>query len=681
MPTTIDIVPEMDEQEQKYPEFTPTDEEEKRGKRVHKRIAEMLEARAPYEPSIQRGLLLYDGILLLDPKQKSTLTNDNLVSPFARMFVEAKTSEEVQAFSEYVFTPVEDSGDNWKVELLKEVNKHVQKVVKQKSKRHAVIRQKNITGVGIVKVGYRRVMGLRKIRIEDNEFGDILKWKEVPVPVYDDIFMDVVSPLNFAIDPNATSMDDAMDCVHFHYENYENFWEVYHNDEKFRNTEKVKAGVMGKFGDSGFVRGSFRSYAAQENMVLIAEYYNKIRDEWCVYANGIEIYYGPLPDDHKELPFVSYHNSPSFCTGFIETSQRTASGEEVSTSPQVKAEETFWTQGDPQTIMDLIELRTLHGRAAHRAIKRASQVIIATEGNYSLPNDQKWLDGSPARGALGKVQVMPLGIANVGNWEWAHTDLFQQMILATAVDPRNLSDTKQKTATESAIQRETSMRRLMENIEFNEENGEVRLGMLTHKLIQQRYTKPEIVRLLGSETTEDLSRFDEVEKDADTGKPIYGKRYRRIKASYNIKESENGKMLSKDDAGVSSFIARPEYIRTSDIDISVDSARTASKIQALEAQQALDGLQIVAQLLPLTQKDPMTGESIISPDDLPSVKELSRMYVKARGFNMDTAMGQQGEKKDEFDKKIEDFQKAEKAMPPLIPPMQVNGTTTGQIAA
>jgi len=661
----LDVIPELNSKQEKFIGHIPRADEQKRGRRVQARIDSMLLARSPYEAGMRRGLLLYDGVLLLDTKQ-TILTNDNLVSPYARMFVEAKTAEEVAALSDYTFTPVEDSGDSWKVDLLKDVNTHVRKKMKMKSKKHSLVRMKNIMGVSIARVGYRRIMGLRKIRIEDDENGEMLKWKEVPIPVYDDLFFDVVSPFNFAIDPNATSMDDAMDCVHFHCENYEVFWETYHNDKKFYNTENVKAGVSGKYSGDAFTRGGFRGYADQENMVWITEYFNKLRDEWCVYANGIEIYYGPLPDDHKELPFVSYHNNPSFCTGYVESSILTADGNAVASNPTVRSEDTFWTQGDPQTIMDLIELRTLHGRAAHRAMKRASQVIIATDGNFQLPSDQKWMDGAQAKGAKGKLEILPLGIANTGNWEWAQSDLFQQMILALGIDPRSLADTKAKTALETSVQRETAMKRLMENMEFNEENGELRLGMLIHKLIQQRYTKPEIVRITGTESEEDIGRFDEIEKDADTGIPIYGKRYRRIKSSLNMVESSAGKhlTLSKDDSGVSSFLSRPEYIRTSEIDISVDSSRSALKIQAVELQQAMEGIQLFIQLIPLAQADPITGQSVISKEDLPNLKKLVESYIKARGLPVDQYMGT-GEKKDDTDKKVDEFEKTRKMRRPI----------------
>lgn len=666
---TVSVIPELESYQTKL-EHVPSDEEQKRGLRVHKRLSAMYSARSPYVPQMERGLMLYDGIHLLNTKNKSTIKNDNLVAPFARIFVEAKTAEEAKAISEYTFTPIEDSGDSWKVELLKDVNNHVKSKVKAKSKRLDMLRMKNIMGVSIAKIGYRKVMGMRKIRTETNEDGDILAWKEQPVPIYDDIFMDVISPMNFLVDPNATSMDDAMDCAHFHAENFESFWEVYHNNPLFKNTLEVKAGLQGTYSDQGFVTGHIGNFECQADMVMIAEYYNKLRDEWIVYANGVEIYYGPLPDDHKELPFMSYHNNSSFCTGLLEMTTRTVNGEDVSTTPTVHSDKTFWTIGDPATIADLIELRTAHGRAAHRLIKRASQRIIGTRGNYRLPTDRNYLDGDEATGAAGNIEVINLsgGGAGAGDWQWAFDDLFQLMRLCIGVDPSNLADGKNKTATEAEIQRETASRRLDMGLEYNEENGEIRMGMLIHKLIQQRYTKPELKRLLGDESKDELKSFDEVEKD-DAGRPLYGKRYRRIKSTRNIAESEQRSKfdISQDDAGVSSFLSRPEYIRTSDIDIGVESGRSAAKLRSIEFQKYLQMYQATLQALPLTEVNPNTGKALVDIADLPPLDLITKGMMKSMDINIDEKKAK--EKKSETEKTVDELMELEKTRTPITTPV------------
>jgi hypothetical protein len=533
-----------------------------------------------------------------------------------------------------------------------------------------MLRTKNICGVSIARIGYRKIMGMRKIRTETNSDGDILKWEERAVPIYDDLFMDVVSPFNFLVDPNATTMDDAMDCAHFHAEHFATFWETYHNNPLFKNTEAVKAGLHGTYSDQGFVSGHIGNFESQTDMVMIAEGFDKTRDEWIVYANGVEIYFGPLPDDHKELPFVSYHNNASFCTGLVEMTTRTVNGQDVGMAPSVTADKSFWTIGDPATIADLIELRTSHGRAAHRLVKRMSQRIVATRGNYKLPKDRNWMDGDEAVGAAGNIEILNLsgGGAGSGDWQWAFDDLFLLMRLTVGIDPSNIYATKQQTLGEAEIQEESAQKRLNMGLEYNEENGEVRMGTLVHKLIQQRYTKPELKRLTGDETKDELKSFDEVEKDPVTGMPLYGKRFRRIKASKNIKESKDSSRFSiaHDDAGVSSFLARPEYIRTSDIDIAVESGRKAAQSRAIMLNKYDRVLERVAQLLPFTQPDPMTGKALISADDMPNFKSLITGMIKALDMDPTKDIGQNGgEQKTKDDIALEEIEAAEATRVPL----------------
>jgi len=631
--------------------YTATPEEQARGVIRHRRLNQMFVAKSPHVPQIERGLMLYDGIHLPDVSRKGAIKNDNIVAPFARIFVEAKTAKEVKAFSEYVFTPVEDASDAWKVDLLKDVDAHVKTKVKQRSKRIEMIRMKNIAGTSIARIGYRKIMGMRKIRTETNDDGDALAWEEKEVPIYDDLIMDVVSPLDFLIDPNATTIDDAMDCAYFHAEHIDSFRESF-SSPIFKHVEDVKGGQHGTYTLEGMEAGHIGNFAAQEDMVMICESFNKVKDEWIVEANGIEIYFGPLPDDHKELPFFSYHNNRSFSTGLLEASFKTSGGEDVGASATVTASQTFWTVGDPQIIMDLIELRTGHGRAAHRLAKRMSQRIIATRGNYKLPTDRNWLDGDEATGAAGNVEILNMAGGGIGSgdWQFVFDDLFQLMRLTIGVDPSNLADAKQKTATESEIQEETASERLNMGLEYNEENGETRMGMLIHKVIQQRYTKPELKRLLGTESEEEISSFDEIEyAGKDKNIPIFGKRYRRIKSSVKILEtvSKDGKRtMEKSPSGVNSFLATPENIRTSDIDIKVQSGRKAAQSRSIQFQKYLQALQLYAQLIPLTVPNPLTGQAMAKMEDFVPLKSL--MEGLSRSLDMDQSKAEEPDKTDDM---------------------------------
>lgn len=622
----------------------------------------MLEHRFPYELQWKRSLLNYEGISRSHPLDRR---DEQIVAPFAKIFVDSKTAEEVRASRDYVFTAVEDSGDAWKVQLLQDVKKHADRKRNMKALKYRAYLQKNIYGTAIIRTGYRKVMREIKERNMDNEDGLMLKWTKRKVPVYDDLFAEIVSPFNFAVDPNATSMNDAEDCVHFHVENWSVFQEVYCNDPRFNNTEHVKPGIFHRFGGKPFTRAN-----PGKNQVLVAEYFNKVRDEWVIYANGIEIYPGKddepaLPDDHKDLPFISLHNHTSFLSNLVSQQYKSPnSGQDATGGADFEPQESFWGKGDPEVIRDLIDLRTGFGRAMFRNAKLAGEVIVLTAGGFKMDERRNWRGGDQVVGGLGKVETRPMGGSNIGNFEFVFGDILEQMILALGVDPRNLAENKPKTATEAAIQRETAMRRLQVGIEYNDEVAWVRMGRLDLALFQQYYSVPELKRLTGQE---DIKKFDEVQDDPETGKPLFGKRYRRIQSDKKLKEKKYKRRdgsykyyLSESEEGVNSFLSRPEYIRSSEIDVAIDSTSTSDQIKAVLNEQSMRALEL------FMQQVQFVSLGLLKMSDIPSPRYANEQVIKGLGWSVEEAMGKEPENPEEEDV-LQSYQPVPINPPPMAP--------------
>jgi len=625
--------------------------EEKFVREKMKRIKVLKKHAEKFYPGIKESIMLYEGKVSITP-EKADKRDFEAVMPFAKAFVEAKTSEEIKAMFEYEYTPVKDRKDSWKVELLKDLDNHVARVTKKKAKKHRMVRTKNIHGLSIGRKGYRKVMRWVKERVEGDEDAYVTEYKMRYVPVYDDLFFDVISPFSFAIDPNK-SLDDAMDCVHWHIENKDVFKEVYGNDPRLINTDKVKPGIKFTFNESGeFVY----SEEVKDEGIVIEEYFNKVLDEWVLIANGVlltpvkmvkvkqngveveKFMATGLPDDHKELPFFSYHNSPQFVVeAFGAPPNISPDGEATSTAVVLSEEEVFWTKGDPLAMKEIIELDTGFTRAMFRNLKIASEVIIATDKGYKFKN-KGWKTGDQAVGMKGKFEVVKVAESTAGDIRNILDYLFMMKVLLIGIDPRNLSsEMKTRTATEAAILRETSMVRLEENIEYNEENGEIRDGMLTFKLEQQYYSKPEVVRITGLESKEELDRFDEIENDED-GVALAGKRHRLIKSKLKIverkrktKTGEYKYYLSKSETGVSSFLARPEYIRSSEVDIALTTKRRAGEIRSINVQQSMQLIELFLKMFTLAQPGANGEPPVIDREDLPDLKEELRILKQALG--------------------------------------------------
>jgi hypothetical protein len=645
-----------------------------RAKYVSIRMGRMEAAKAPYIASKRRALKLFDGHLEPYGPDIPADAKDEVVAPLARIFVEAKTAKEVRAFSDFVINPKDDEDDAWRAELLMQAVDHVRTITMARPKRHELLRMKNIIGVSIKWKGFRSTTVKMNVTKAVDDDGIPTEWEEKDVPGESDIFEEVIDPFLFYVDPNATNMNDALDCAMYFSMSAEEFTETFGNAKLF-DIKGVEAGANGEVeGLMYFKKPSGRP------------------DMFCVYAwpsaglgvEGMkpghvkEVFYGGLLDEHKMLPFVSYHNVPKFSSDASGATARTSSGEPATASATVTAKQKFWAYaGDPEVIMDLIDLRTGFTRNLYKACDLASRSLVLTDGNFRMDNSTDWQHGAQVIGGKGKVEGWTPGAVNVAAFQITMDDIYLLCIQATGVDPRNLTDTKEKTLGETLSQKEESAQRVDQGVVFNEEIAEVRDGKITHELIQQHYTNPKMVRLTGAETEEQLKKFDEVEGEHPrTGKPLIGKRYRRITTKMPLKELAHGaqKKLRKEDTGTYSFIARPEYIRTSEMDITVTTKRRAGEVQALVTQQAAEGINMYSGLLALAQPSPTGGQPILSGSikdkivvalDVLIDKHLESMNIKGKA----KVKGGTDEK---VQKVQEAFRKVKEGMKPVsqLPPTE-----------
>ena len=175
-----------------------------------------------------------------------------------------------------------------------------------------------------------------------------------------------------------------------------------------------------------------------------------------------------------------------------------------------------------------------------------------------------------------------------------------------------------------------------------------------------------MVRLTGLETEEELKNFDEVEGEHPrTGKPLIGKTYRRIKTRMPLSEMKVGKknILKKEDHGTYSFISRPDYIRTSQMDIVVMSTKKAGELQALKAAQLKEAIELFSVLLPHTQATEINQDPILTKEDLPPIKDLIDAYMECLGIKGKAKV--KGGTDDQIDKLQAAFKKTRASIQPV----------------
>lgn len=348
-----------------------------------------------------------------------------------------------------------------------------------------------------------------------NEDGTI-KYEEKERIDFDDDYTEWVPNEYIFVDEKAKHIDEAADFVRRELINIDEFYRVYGNKAGFFDTEYVLAG--GNLADNGRI---FKLPEDLENQdVEVLHYYNRSIDAyWCV-ANNVTIYDGPLPTKHKELPLVVDY--------------------------QYKIPGQFWGIGIPQVLHHLSEERkTIRNMNLDR-----QKIIIAGaflhNSNFDLDDEDTELEpgrfisvdtnGQPLSNAIQQVQMND---SPSGSWK-SEEMLLEDIRRASGIDDRITVSNSATTATQAAIVKESTLKRINLISISNEMDSVIRLGRIKWSNIQFFYGVPRMEKV--------VKKNEEVEEKVYKTISIEGKKF-------SIKEGENGKELCMDDIKGKSALA------------------------------------------------------------------------------------------------------------------------------
>lgn len=126
----------------------------------------------------------------------------------------------------------------------------------------------------------------------------IIKSEKISVNAWDDVFGEIV-PINEFYPESIWVHDISQVKRAFRVKvmTLQGFKDSY---KGFKNADTVQPAGYYK-GETNFEWGITENVRDQE--VMVVEFYDEIADKLCIYGNGTEIYYGPMPWNHKKLPF------------------------------------------------------------------------------------------------------------------------------------------------------------------------------------------------------------------------------------------------------------------------------------------------------------------------------------------------------------------------------------------
>lgn len=359
---------------------------------------------------------------------------------------------------------------------------------------------------------------------------------------FDDDYTEWVPNEFIYIDEKAKHIDEATDMFRREIINIDEFHRIYDNKPGFFDTEWVLAG-----GDTGN-RSIFRlPQDVTSDDVEVLHYFNRSLDAYWVVANNITICDEPLETKHKELPVAVWY--------------------------QYRQPGRFWGIGIPKIMHMLTE-----ERRSIRMLNLDRQKIIvggAFLHNSAFDIDEedeviypgKWItvdtNGQPVGNALQQVQMSDVPTSYFRTEEV----LLEDERRATGIDDRISVSNSATTATQAAIVKESTLKRINLISITNEMDTVIRLGRLKWSNIQFFYGTPRIEKI--------VEENDEREEKVYRNITVKGKKFA-------IVDKEGKKSLDMEDVrGGSALTLKPEmakYLEGSwDVTVDADTYTPPSK--------------------------------------------------------------------------------------------------------
>lgn len=508
----------------------------------------------------------------------------NLILPDAFAGIQAQMQETIDRKSRPIARPVEDSDETLAAFYNALLNHNMDRtdfdLQYYYAKNSAAIR-----GTAFLFEYYR--LDKRKVKDPDSvdEDGNIV-YKDKEIIDFDDTYTEHIDQYSIFVDNRVSHVDKAMDMVRREIMDVDEFKRVYGMKADFisKNVSKVSAG--GDLGQKAFFQ---MPDDMDKNEVEILHYYNRATDEYNVLANNVIIRMGPLPYKHKELPLgvIYQYNIPG----------------------------RFYGMGIPKIVYSLTEeRRSLRMLNLDRQKLQINQMVFIAD-NVDLDDDE--LYSRP--GGIVKINtggnsvqqsVVPMQTGDVpASYFRTEEILLEDIRRAHGIDDRIQGNSAGGTATEAAILKESSQKRINLIAQLSEMDGLRRIGKLKWSNIQFFYPAPRV---------EDITEDNEKKQR---------KTYRKISAQGKqftvVKDEEGNQVLQMNDiAGTSSFQLNKSMARflegDDDITIDVEAHVVLSKpIQQAKITEMFNTLLANPNIIPILDLDKASRRYIEVNDEDP----------------------------------------------------------------
>jgi hypothetical protein len=558
---------------------------------------------------------------LSDPKKS------NLKSPMVFAPTEAAIAEFQENNSMVTFSPTEES-DRAKVKLYQHLLRHVENKGDFQKQKATSFREDIICGTSFSKICWQRVE--RNIEViltsanaeyevdkvlkgDDQEAIDKVKkrldkgrplTKKDQIIEYNDIAYIPISIFEIYVDPSARCLrgfsHEASDMFERSFMSVEQARLLCKNSNdryiKKENLERIVTAseAAGAYDRSKNPVFDIPTDMESDDQVEVLKYYNKLTDKYIIIANDVIIRDGPLPYNHKQLPFVIHKAieipHSLYGMGFGSILDQTMSHDE--------------------TLMNL-DIET-------RKMNLARPMFINTEIKHEI--DHQIPNGELEPGSIIDTSI-PL---TPDNMQWMpalqSTDYLQirstlreDGISLSGINPLSYASPRPNEPVRNNLMSMEATLKMLKKIIKNWAHGDKEAARQIIRLMQQYYPEEYVTRITGEKNDD--------KKNVDTKKPTK-EPSRTIKIKGYRYDEVGGELIENKIDGDSFMQLKSEYLDlTGDIDIEVDVDSIIPVSRALKLQNLQQAMQTTIPILGNPQL-------LSSPGVLPMLREyLDQMGI------------------------------------------------------
>lgn len=519
--------------------------------------------------------------------------------PMTTSVVESALSEIIDQSPKPLILP-RGSEDIPKIVIMEHIFEYTWEVSDSDLEFEDIIHDALIEGTGIGQEYF--YSDIRKIKTTPKN-GSNTEWNEEDMVDYNDCYLECVKNDDFFVDEAARAFRgtyaarDAIRRYIIHIDDFKNFFKgpVW---DPLDNAKFVKPG-----GDTNYYEWYKPPTGIDhENFVEVLWYWAEKPDDWlCIMANDVMVVMGPNPYKHKKLPFAR--------------------------AIDVKRTHKFYGKGEAallESIQD--ELNTLRRMIIDRNHLDIDKMFI---GSNRLGFDEEDLIARP-HGFIGTDDPNSMKAVEYNDIprsvELSMSHLEDDGTIVTGINPRAQALPTTGTATEAAILKESTLKRIRLKVRRLEREFLTRIARLRVSNILQYYPQPKLELIAGEEATQQYKQeCDDLEAKGllvMQGDKNYKKKYREIRLeNTQLVPDAKGNFQSQTMQGYSFFEANPKYFLPDrggyDIKFEAGSTLPISKpLMQSKATEMYDRLIELAIKVPGTYSPKKLGDMLITVNDM-----------------------------------------------------------------